>query len=124
MEVTEKYDYQKAVEDDVREYILCNIASLSKKYADKEEAIEDLSGDLFTNDCVTGNGSGSYTLCNWEASVNLAGNWDLVCDAYEEFGFESIPFADMRLPERMDVTVRCYLLNSAVAEVVNEMWDE
>lgn len=119
----ETYNFQKAVENDVRDYIDGNIGSLSAKYATKWEAIDDLQEDLFTNDSVTGNASGSYTFDKEEAQKNLFGNYFLLCDAYEEFGYDGIPFKAMQNPEIMDVAIRCYLLGSAVAEVVEDMWD-
>lgn len=54
----EKYDYLSAVENDVREYIECNVDF--RDYSDLDEMKEDLNEKLFVDDSVTGNASGSY----------------------------------------------------------------
>lgn len=53
------YNYLEAVKEDVKEYIEENI-DLSE-FGDIEELKEKLNEDLWINDSVTGNASGSYT---------------------------------------------------------------
>lgn len=110
-------DYLEAVKEDVREYIENEI---DLKDFTRDELEEKLNNDLWANDSVTGNASGSYTFNDYKAQENLAGNWDLVADALEEFGETSVD-AFRKGAEWCDVTVRCYLLAQAIREVLDDM---
>lgn len=114
----EKYNYYAAVAEDVRDYITENAITL-KDYEDADELKEYLQEQLWTHDSVTGNGSGSYIFNTWTAEEYLCHNWDLLQEAYEGFGYNGIP--KNFTPEGADVTIRCYLLEGAIAEVVNEL---
>ena len=111
-----KYDYLKNVAEDVKEYIKENIKL--KDYT-REELEEKLYEDLWTEDSVTGNASGSYTFNTWEAEEFLCHNMDLVAEAYEEFGYDGIP--TNAGAEAMDVIVRCYLLGSAISQALDDL---
>lgn len=111
------YDYLEAVKNDVREYIENEI---DLKDFTREELEEKLNNDLWNMDSITGNASGSYTFNSYEAGENLNGNWDLLADALDEFGDTSTN-AFRKGPEWCDVTIRCYLLNQAIREVLDEM---
>lgn len=102
----EKYDYLSAVESDVREYIENNVNF--HDYSDLDEMKEDLNEELFVDDSVTGNASGSYTFNAWKAEEYLCHNLDLLAEANEEFGGSSDILSDGA--EMCDVTIRCYLL--------------
>ena len=69
---------------------------------------------------MTGNGSGSYTFNTYEAEENLVGNWDLLLEALENFGQADINPIE-KGAEWCDVTIRCYLLPSAIDDVLEEM---
>ena len=113
----ERYDYRKAVKDDVVRYIHDNVNY--KDFDTLDELGEKLSEDLWIEDSVTGNASGSYTFSTWQAEENLCHNLDLLCEAFKEFGFPT------KLdPEFCDVTIRCYLLGSAVQDALTEVEDE
>ena len=113
------YDYLKAVKNDVKEYIESNI-----NVADytRDELEEKLNDELWIEDSVTGNASGSYTCNSYQASENLNGNWDLLADALDEFGDTSNILREG--PEYADVTIRCYLLPKAIKEVLDDMDEE
>ena len=102
--------------------------SISKNEIDftDYETLEELEGklndDLFTEDSVTGNASGSYTFSTYQAEENIAHNWDLLAEAMEEFGCEDNPFD--KGAEWADVTIRCYLLGQAISEALEEIEDE
>ena len=113
----EKYDYLEAVKEDVKSYIE-NEVELSD-YSDREELESYLSDELFTNDSVTGNASGSYTFSTWQAEENLCHNLDLLGEALQEFGSDMDILKDGA--EACDVTIRCYLLGQAINEVLDEM---
>ena len=114
----ERYDYYQAVKDDVLSYVH-NELDLADWRGREDELEEDLFERLWADDSVTGNGSGSYTFSSWEAEENICHNMDLLEEACIEFGddFASNGFD----AERADVTIRCYLLPSVIAEVVAEL---
>ena len=110
----EKYNYMEAVTNDVLDYIAQNDITVN---SDNRKEIEDsLNESLWADDSVTGNASGSYTFCRWTAQENLCHNLDLLGEACAEFG--CTPEYDN--PEACDVTIRCYLLGSAISAALNE----
>lgn len=116
------YNYYEAVKDDVREYIE-NEINLNEWKGNRERLEEKLNDDLWTCDSVTGNASGSYTFNAWEAEENLCHNLDLLEEALDEFGSDKGYLLENGA-EAADVTIRCYLLGSTIAEVLNELEDE
>lgn len=114
------YNYLEAVKDDIKEYLRDNIEL--KEYT-REELQEKLNDDLWFEDSVTGNASGSYYCNAWRAEEALAHNWDLLAEALEEFGDTN--FNVLRQgAEACDVTIRCYLLGQAIDEVLDEIDDD
>lgn len=115
-----QYNYLEATKANVKQYILDNI-DLSD-YSDRDEAQEALNDEMWTADSVTGNGSGSYTFSTYKAEENLCHNLELLAEACEEFGCDAGDLL-MKGAEGADVTIRCYLLGEAIAEVLDEMED-
>ena len=115
------YNYLEAVCDDVRTYINDNIAL--SDYSDKNALEEYLNDTLWVEDSVTGNASGSYTFNTYEAEENLCHNMDLLEECCEEFGGD-IAECISRGAEYCDVSIRCYLLGQAIAEVLEELDDD
>lgn len=119
-----KYDYREAVKEDAKAWILEEIeytkdadyAWLTMDNLDEEES--ELFERMWVADSVTGNASGSYTFSRWTAEENICHNMDLALEAYREFGYDGI--ADDEA-ERIDVTIRCYLLCEAIAEAIEEI---
>lgn len=116
------YDYYTAVEDDVREYINENV-DLDEWKGRKDDLYETLYDDLWIEDSVTGNGSGSYTFDSKEAQEYVSENLDLVKEAFDEFGGDYASFFE-RGYEFADVTVRCYVLGTAIRKVLEEFDEE
>lgn len=116
----EKYDYLEQVTSDVKDYIDWEIDT--HDYEDREELADDLRDRLFANDSVTGNASGSYYCNAWKAEEALCHNFDLMMEAYEEFG--EMPSMDDFSAEAADVTIRCYLLPQAIEAALDELEDE
>ena len=115
------YDYREQMKADVRDYIEENIGFID--YEDLDELKEKLQDDLWIEDNVTGNASGSYTFNRAEAKENVIDNLDLLKEACEEFDCKT-EFTDKFFNEEwewMDVTIRCYLLGEIVETVVEEM---
>lgn len=112
------YNYLEAVTEDVREYVQNEIDF--KDFEDIDELAEKLNDDLFTCDSVTGNASGSYTFNTYQAEENLCHNMDLLKEACDEFGSDMGELVE-KGAEGCDVTIRCYLLGQAIAEVMEEI---
>lgn len=115
-----KYDYFKSIKEDVKDYINNNI--YLKKYKG-ENLKQILNDDLFGDDRITGNTSGSYTFNKYEAEENLCHNLDLLKDAADYFG-EDIGDLIKQGAEACDVTIRCYLLPQAINEVLDKYNDD
>lgn len=117
-----KYNYLEAVKDDVRNYIEEeDYIAQTKGNRSRDEIYEELHDVLWTEDSVTGNASGSYTFNMWQAEEYLCHNLDLLQEATKELGYES-EFITNNLdnPETLDILIRCYLLDQAIYEVIEE----
>lgn len=117
----ERYNYLKAMKEDIRVYIGENYTEeeLADQLLDIDEFQEKLNDDLWIEDSVTGNGSGSYTFNTWKAEEYICHNLDLLEEAATEFGCD----VDIlkKGAEYCDVTIRCYLLYQAIAETLEEL---
>lgn len=122
------YNYLETMKSDIITYLEENFEyKYLGQVEDLEELEEKLNDDLWTEDSVTGNASGSYTFDRWESREYVTENSDLLKDACEEFGTDAATVGNWFLSEEwetMDVTIRCYLLGSAVSEVLEENADE
>jgi hypothetical protein len=116
----EKYNYFEAVKNAVLDYI--NENEIKVTTSNKEELADSLNDDLWTNDSVTGNGSGSYFFNTWKAEEALCHNLDLLGEACEEFGSTADLLKDGA--EACDVTIRCYLLPQAISEALDELEED
>lgn len=114
------YNYNEAVKADVKEYIQDNYTTVEiiDGLAHREDFDQHLYDEMWTADEVTGNGSGSYTFNTWQAEENLCHNMDLLADALADFGC-GLDYIE-KGAEACDVTIRCYLLGSALAEILDE----
>ena len=110
------YDYVKEVADSVYDYIDENI-DLEEWKGRRDELESQLNQDLFDEDSVTGNGSGSWTMNREEANGYVIDNLDLLADAFDEFGgYEALRDG----VEACDVTIRCYVLPEAIEKALDE----
>ena len=116
----EKYNYFEAVKNAVLDYI--NENEIKVTTSNKDELAEQLHDDLWANDSVTGNGSGSYFFNTWKAEEALCHNLDLLGEACEEFGSTADLLKDGA--EAGDVTIRCYLLPQAISEALDELEED
>lgn len=114
----ETYDYEEAVFNDAKEAILEYI-DFHKGEGDLPDDIEDMRDELndvlWTEDSVTGNGSGSYTFSRIMAELYLIGNSDLYEQALEDLGGKFDPE-----PENRDIAIRCYLLGGAIDKALED----
>ena len=113
----EKYDYKENIKNDIKSYIVDNNIDVNSDDFDQNE----LYDDLFCEDSVTGNASGSYTFSTWKSEEYICHNLDLLKDAFDEFGCDMDRMFDA---EYCDVSIRCYLLDSCLLEVIEELKEE
>lgn len=121
----ECYNYLEAVTADAKAAILENLDEWQEErgFEDRDDLEEIANEELWDDDSVTGNASGSYTFSTWEAEENLCHNWDLLEEACCEFGCD-IGDAVHKGAEYCDVTIRCYLLNQAISAALDELDEE
>ena len=114
------YDYEKAVLNDVKKvirYYDCEISECS----DLDEVRYCLMDELWSDDDVTGNGSGMYVRTRKEAEENLSGNMELLVEAIETWGDHVEDYKKALLePETGDVMVRCYLLDESIEKALKD----
>ena len=120
----ERYNYIEHMTEDIKEHIRDHFTTeeINEKLNDRYEWEQELNDDLWTEDSVTGNGSGSYTFDAYVAEEYIAHNLDLLTRAFQEFG-DSIDYLTQGA-EACDVTVRCYLLYSAISKALDEIENE
>lgn len=116
------YNYYDEVLQAVEEAVNDGYSPEVLEPMDLEDYAEKLSEALWINDAVTGNASGSYFFNSYKAEEALTGNWVLAAEAMDCFGDERNPF-EMGA-EWVDVSIRCYLLNSCIADYIEKNEDE
>lgn len=118
------YSYPQHVKEDIKEFIEKRLDSgtFGLLVQGDEDTIEDVEDLLFTQDEITGNGSGSYTFNTLKAEENLTGNWDLLKEAKEELD----PQVDIidKGAEYADVLIRCYLLDWCFRKALDDIVKE
>ena len=128
-----KYNYLEAVKDDVETWLVDNHSQFEEikdnneigGVIDWDGVKDDLNEILWSEDSITGNGSGSYTFNNEKArEYVLDGDGlqyleDLVNEGW--LTDESIGkyITDYNF-ESLDVSLRCYFLSQAIEEVITE----
>ena len=123
----EKYNYLENVTADAKQAILENMNYWS--FSDREELEEIANDELWVDDSVTGNGSGSYTF-NREAAKEYVtrsdDGMDTLRDAVCDFDCEHEAFSAFLEGnwEYFDVTIRCYLLGQAISAALDELEEE
>ena len=117
--------YLDMIEDDVREWINDNV-DLDEYKGNRDALEEKLNDELFNEDSVTGNASGSYYCNAYKAEEDIANHWDLLAEALEEFGYDDLPAPKMldKGAEWCDVTIRCYLVGEAIRNVLDELEED
>ena len=123
----EKYNYLENVTADAKQAILENLNYW--KFSDREELEEIANDELWVDDSVTGNGSGSYTFNREAAKEDVTRSddgMDTLRDAVREFDREHEAFTAFLEEnwEYLDVTIRCYLLGQAISAAIDELEEE
>ena len=118
----ERYDYERAVREDLAEYIRDRAETNGWSADDLKENRDALYDDAFVSDSVTGNASGSYTFSTWKAEENICHNSDLIQEVVEELGE---PNTDkIHNAEYWDVSIRCLMLGRVFDDVFEEVISE
>ena len=122
------YNYLESMKEDVKEYITNNAEfDMDDLIYNRTELEEKLNNDLWINDNVTGNASGSYTFNSYKAKEYVLDNMDLLENMCNEFGIDAETIGKKFLEsawEWMDVSIRCYLLNQAISETLDDIEEE
>ena len=122
--------YLEMVKADAEQYISDNhdleFEILNGEYADVDEIAERLNDEMWIEDSVTGNASGSYTFNRYEAQEAVMDDLDDVIEAFEEAGYTGAKFGELAFSgdwETIDVITRCHFLSQAIAEIMEENED-
>lgn len=118
--MSEKYDYEKAMAEDIRQWLEESGEYNGGISPSDRDAIYD---ELFVNDSVTGNASGSYTCNAWKAEEYVCHNLDLLGEALDEFCVDGETLRKKMSGEWADVTIRCYMLGRVLNKVIDE-WNK
>lgn len=114
----EKYNYLENLKEDVKNFIDENNITVDND--NREEIEEQLNDELWNDDTITGNETGSYFCNRYQAAEAIALNWVLLNEALDAFGYEN--FNPIKKGEEWcDVIIRCYLLPQAITEVLDEL---
>ena len=115
------YNYLEELKSDVRNYIK-EVASDYMDCEDMDELRDSVYDNLWDEDSVTGNGSGSYTFNREKAKEYVSDNMDLMVEAYKDLDSIESLVDDLEALdfETIDVTIRCYLLSQALDEVLED----
>lgn len=117
------YDYNYEMRQDVRTAIDEGY-SLDEWRGRRDELEEKLNEDLWIDDGVTGNASGSYYCNSYKAMQAVMDNMELLQEALYEFGADYADIGRRFMAgdwEYFDVSIRCYLLSSVVADVLDDI---
>ena len=122
------YNYLEAMKEEVKEYLKneaeLTLDDLIYNRSDLEEKLHD---DLWVNDSVTGNASGSYFCNTYKSKECVLDNMDLLKEMCQEFGTGAEVIGQKFLDDEwewMDVSIRCYLLGQAISEALDELEEE
>ena len=127
----EKYDYKRAITDDIKDWIVNETDIIEEGI--KEDRDEDLYNwiyeEVFDEDSVTGNGPYYYGTEDF-CSECLSGNFDILYEAAHELAIDDEinilikHYEDKDLARYFDCTIRCYLLMECVYAAVEELIQE
>lgn len=121
----ETYDYEKALTEDVLEWIDENGGikqiMIENGIHEKWDLAEWLDEHLFVSD-VTGNANGSYWCSRYYANCALFNNLNLIADVIDNYGGDCREMIDDA--ERADVSIRCLLLYRGIENAMDKLEDE
>lgn len=117
----EYYNYYDAVKDDVIKAIREDMELEPHKDEDRDSYAERLEDSLWASE-VTGNGDCAYYYSDEEDAIAaVMWNLDLCKETYLEFGVEDDAVDFVSNIRSVDVSIRCYVLPSAIDSAINEL---
>lgn len=117
----ERYDYYDAVKDDVIKAIQEDTELEPHEDEDRDNYKERLEDALWASE-VTGNGPYAYYYSEKEDAIAaVMWNLDLCSEAYYEFDKKQGAIGFMLNIQAADVTIRCYVLSSAIDAAIDEL---
>ena len=127
----EKYDYRRAITDDVKDWIVndSDIPEEGIVEGRDDEMYDWIYDEIFDEDSVTGNGAYYYNTED-KCSEYLSGNFDILYDAVREFGINEeanviiAHYEQKDLARYFDCTIRCHLLMECIYNAVEELIKE
>ena len=111
------YNYKSEMIDELESMLKDSDIDFTGK--NRGEAFEELQDLAFDRD-MTGNRTGSYFCNELKSERALLGNFDLVQDALDDFGMESISSPELVSGEHLDVLVREHLLPQVIDDVLDK----
>lgn len=124
-----KYNYYNEMKNDIMEYLndydYSDYVDPNTHTVDNDGLLFSLHDDLWVEDSITGNGSGSYTFSAAIAKEYVEDNLDLLRDAIFEYCINPEDVGNRFINgdyEYFDVSIRCYLLSSVLEDVIDEMF--
>ena len=114
-------NYLEQMKKDILDYMKEEGITVTSE--NREEVEEELNEKLWTVDSVTGNSSGSYTFNSNKAKEYVVENMDVLKEMVTEFDIDAKTVAEKFINEEweyFDVSIRCYLLGSAIAAAIDE----
>lgn len=117
----EHYNYYDEVKDDVIKVIREDTELELHKDEARDDYAERLYDELWASE-VTGNGDYAYYYSDEEDAITaVMWNLNLCKEAYLDFGIEDDAVDFMSSIREADVTIRCYVLSSAIDAAIDEL---
>lgn len=121
----EKYNYERAMTKDIKEWILMNgiLTQAKQEEWTKDELYDWLFDELWANDCITGNGYYGYASeekCEEYVAHNLTLYFEAAAE-FEDFPTYNTTWVHERPAQHMDATIRCYLLGASIDKAIEEL---
>lgn len=117
----ERYNYYDAVKDDVIKAIHEDTELEPREDEDRIDYQQRLEDALWASE-VTGNGPYAYYYSNEEDAITaVMWNLDLCKETYIDFAIEDDAVDFMSNVRAADVSIRCYVLPSAINSAINEL---
>lgn len=117
----ERYNYYDEVKDDVIKAIQEDTELEPREDEDRDSYAERLEDALWESE-VTGNGPYAYYYSNEEDAIAaVMWNLDLCKETYLDFAIENDAVVFMSSIQAADVSIRCYVLPSAIDAAIDEL---
>lgn len=122
--MTNEFNYREAMRSDIFNFINDNLETIKEEIdiTDHDAFFNYCFDDMFNDDSITGNASGSYFFSTFKSKNWVINNFDLLIEAVNEFDVSNDELADHLRNEEWewcDVTIRCYLLSGCLWDIIN-----